>query len=263
MEKQFDRDIVTVGVVFLTLSLLHLAILLLKPYDENTLENINWLATIIAFIVAYVLCFNLVKLYGHKSTEGRFWVVVLIMLSVIFVGFFVSELLVRSDISHDVYSIFVAAAYLIFIFGILDKFKSAGVKPKLSDIGLGVLVVFVVAIIISLFINNVISGTSQVETHRSEHLLTHSVAIIAFILIFLSVLMARVMGGYVSYGWYFMALATSLNSFGYTITSVLHAIGRYSPGHYIWSISLMALTALAFSAYYQYKKHMAIICKYL
>ena len=85
------------------------------------------------------------------------------------------------------------------------------------------------------------------------------VVILAFIVTFLTVVMGRLMGDHISHGWYFLAVGAAIFCLSYTFTAILYSMGWYHEGHFIDAFNVMALNGVAFSAWYQRRKHLDLI----
>jgi hypothetical protein len=239
---------------------LFLAMLMKPLIDEPEFwAGISWLGTIIAFVLALYLSATAVVFYGTGSSEGRFWLAVTFMMLVILAGILVSSFIGDATLSFQVYTAFNAVAFLVFMMATILKLKAAGVRPDAKSAIFSAFVVGMGLVLTVLFMTTLKDYESAAYTYGEfdymQYPLNVFVSIVSFALIFLSAMMAYLMGGHISKGWYIISLAAILNALAYSFSSALSAIGAYEAGHYVDGISIMALNAVAYSAYYQYRKH--------
>jgi len=123
-----------------------------------------------------------------------------VMLIILFFGFFTGQFL-----TFKAFSIFVAAAFILITFAILDKMRVAGIKPKTQDLLVAGSAVLLILIFVSL-VMTVYSGESPSDFEMTDYTLEFFVVILAFIVTFLTVVMGRLMGDHISHGWYFLAV---------------------------------------------------------
>lgn len=249
----FDRRLIGIGVSFVVLSVILLAILILKPYDNETMATISLIATTIAFIVSFIYSMLALKLYGRKSSEGKFWFFVVIMLLILFTGSIV-------DVLHESlkFSYFAAVAFFIITYAILEKINNAGVKAKKLDYAIAIVILLGIIIFISL-VMILSDGQAPVHFEAKNYLVEFTVVILSLISTFFTVILGRTMGGHISKGWYFLAMGAGLFAISFTFISIAEVFGLYYDGHFLDAFNIIALNAVTFSAYYQRKKHLELI----
>lgn len=249
----FDRKTTGVGIIFFTGPTILLLILYLQPFDIDTMGMISLFVSIVAFIVSFSFTILLLKLYGTKSSEGRFWVYILIMLALTLVGSIVP--LIYEPLK---FSYFAAAAFLVVAYGIIEKLKLAGMKPKIADLAIATTIIMGIMAFISVVMIQR-SGTAPIEFNAADYAIEFTVVICALVATFASVLLARLMGGHISKGWYFIAFAGGLFAMSFTFISIYKVLGLYHDGHFLDAFNIMALNAVTFSAYFQRKMHLELI----
>ncbi|MCK4756955.1 MAG: hypothetical protein KAS67_00725, partial [Thermoplasmata archaeon] len=180
-----------------------------------------------------------------------------IMLTTLLAGVIVSSL-VPIDISFKMFSLFTAIAFVIIIFGILEKMKSAGVKPGKSDLAVAGIVTIFILTLISIIMRS-FRGQTPEDFNMMDYALEWFVIILAFLLTFLTVVMGCIMGAHISEGWYLLAAGAGIFAVSYILQTVLIAFGNYHGGHFIGVLDVAALFSVAFSAWYQRKKHLELI----
>jgi hypothetical protein len=264
-----DDEIAVVGGAYLVFGVGIFLALLLRPFndtlsdDQMVWANLSWFGTIAAFVIAFVLCLRIVRLYGHKSSEGYFWISVMVMLLIILSGIVVSGFVGDPRLSFEVYTAFNAAAFLLFMAATAMKLRSSGARPNARALVVSLAVLGIGLLVTGAFMMTLESYESAEFTYGdfnyADFPLHMAVTAISFALIFLSAMMAALMGGHISRGWYFMSLAAILNALAYSFSAALSAIGAYEGGHFVDGISIMALNAVAFSAYYQHRKHLELM----
>ncbi len=249
----FDRKTTMVAIVLFTYAIALLLVLYYKPFEDNLLVIISSIFTLMAFVITFVLSFLAQQLYGRKSAEGKFWFSVNIMLVILLFGFFASQFY-----SFKVFSVFVAVAFILIAYAILDKMKSSGVKPQMSDLLVAGSAILLILIFISL-VMTILSGEGPEDFRMMDYALEFFVVILAFSVTFLTVVMGRLMGEHISLGWYFLAVGAAIFCLSYSFTAILYSFGWYHDGHFIDALNVMALNGVAFSAWYQRRKHLALI----
>lgn len=250
----FDKKEITTAFSFIAFALVVLAVLLIRPLKGPDLETFSTVTMLIAFVLALIMSWQALKLYGRKSSEGKIWLSITFMLMIMLVGFFIAIAIE----SLTIFSFFVAVAFISLIIGIVDKVKTSGMKPHKSDIIFAgaivlVLILFIGLVIISMDIN-------ADETYTPANSLMEFIAVgIAFFQVFSAVIMARLLGGHISKGWYFLAAGAGLFAIYYTFLSIMMILGDTTPGHPLGAVSILSLNAVTYSAWYQRKKHLELI----
>lgn len=249
----FDRKTAIMATGLLSYAIALLIILYYRPFEDDILVIISSVITLMAFVITFFLSYLTQELYGRKSAEGKFWFFVNVMLVILFFGFITSQFL-----SFKVFSVFVAVAFILIAYAILDKMKSSGVKPQMSDLLVAGSAILLILIFISL-VMTVYSGEGPGDFRMMDYVLEFFVVILAFSVTFLTVVMGRLMGEHISLGWYFLAVGAAIFCLSYCFTAILTSMGWYHDGHFIDALNVMALNGVAFSAWYQRRKHLALI----
>ena len=97
------------------------------------------------------------------------------------------------------------------------------------------------------------------DVEFGDYRLQFATIIFAFITTFLAVILAQLMGGHISKGWYFFSAGAVVFAINYTIIVALRSMGLGNEILFMEAFSILSLNLVAFSAYYQRKRHLALI----
>ena len=251
----FDEKDLLVGWGFMSFSIMMLiGLAFLRPFDDEVIGLFSGLINLIGLILAFIFVGLSIKLYGRGSSEGKIWFRIFIALIFILIGAVAGIF----GNSFPMLAVFIGIGFVIFILSNIDKMRSAGVKPNTVDIVYASFVVVLIMIIISAFMMMWDGAPEGYEPGKNFYLYI-TVICLSFALAFTCTLMARLMGGHISEGWYFLAMGAVIFSVSFNFQAVLQEYDAYTPGHFLEAFNLMAINAITFSAYYQRRKHLALI----
>ncbi len=246
-----EKDMVF-GFVLLIFTAELAVFLLLKPFTPETRDAILSALTVAALALCLVLSYRTYRLYG-SSEEASFWQKIILMLVILTLGAFSAFF-----VSFRLYTIFVALAFFVVAWAVWGKLKAAGVKPRASDHAIAGGTVLLIILIIGLNMRY-FRGQAPEDFDMGKYAIEWIVIIMSLALTYLMVIMGRFMGGYISKGWYFMAVGAAIFCLSYTFQTVLVSLGYSLIAHPIEFLDVAALNAVSFSAYYQRKNHLALI----
>jgi len=213
------------------------------------------LLTLVAAVATIWFCVRTIKLYGVNTTEGRLWFKLIAMIITITIGLGLSAILPQK---FNPFAIGATAGFVLIIWGILERIQSAGIKPTKRDYLFGIIVLGAMDVLIALILFK-FKDEGLESLRASDHFLEIIVILLAYIATFLCILMARQMGGHISQGWFYLAFGAAMFSITYTMVTVLRAMGFYETHLWIEAFQILALNAVTFSAFYQRRRHLAMI----
>ncbi|MCK4717141.1 MAG: hypothetical protein KAT70_00620 [Thermoplasmata archaeon] len=250
---KLSRDMSYFRFALIVFALVDLAILLWRPFEAATMGNIANAFTATALILALIFSYLALKLYGN-SAEGKMWIAIITMLVSISIGMVISIILE----SYDVLSAFVILGFAVYIGGIWRRIRSAGLRPDRFDLTLAVIILVVIIGLQSLYMIHY-AGTVPADHQTAGHILPYIACVMAYILIFACVLMSRLMGGHLSFGWTILAIGAVLFSIYYAITMFRYSVGILEQGSYLEVLGVLSLNGITFTARFQWKKHLELI----
>ncbi len=253
--SSFDKEEKTFGGILMVFNLLLLAFLLLKPVSFNIMVIVAGISTLGILLLALYLCYKALQLYGNKSAEGKIWMKLVIMLSMIGLGFAISE----SRAEPAWFAGFTLVGFLVISWGIIEKIRHTGMHPGIKELGTSAVAIFAILTFISVIMRFTKDYTVVDNVDLGDYTLQFITIAVAFITTFLAILLAQLMGGHISKGWYFFSAGATVFSINYSLLTALRAMGHDEKVYFLESFSILALNLVAFSAYYQRKRHLALI----
>lgn len=251
----FDGREIAFGALLTLYTLVVLVLLLWSPFGFQAMVDLAGVVTLGALVVTLYLCNQALRLYGRRSAEGRLWFKIIALMVITAIGLVINEFI--TDEVHA-FSISAIIGFAIVAWGIIERLASAGLRPTVSDIIIaGVIVGFVLLLLFVVMFQLAESGLRGVG--MGGMWVEMVVVVLALGTTFLAVLISRLMGGYLSKGWHFVALGAATFSVTYTLVVVFKAMGLYDEFLFIEAFQVMALSSVSFSAYYQRKRHLEMI----
>ena len=248
-----DETEAAVGCGMIIFGVVLFLLLLGSPYSYNGMALLVLLAALASFIISIGSAYHTMRLYGRRSAEGRIWFYVIIMLILILLGVMLS-----AD-SDTIYSFFVGLGLFTLLWAMVSKIRSSGMAPRASDHAIAVIGVVLVLVFLSLVMMFFTDSSESQYDIWEDFKLQWAVIFLSLVVTHVSILLARLMGGYISKGWYFMAGSGAVFSVSFTYHVYLLYVGEYSNAHPSMVLNLMALMGIAYSAWFQRRKHLELI----
>ena len=253
--SSFDKKEKTFGGALAGFNLLILLVLLLKPLPHNTLTIATNVVTLVILLIALRLCIKALQLYGTRSAEGKIWLKVILMLCFIAAGLFISNITGNKEWFAGLALI----GFAIISWGIVEKMHHAGMHPGKKDLGTAAVALITALAFISVVMRFAKDYAVVTDIDLGDYKLQFATIVLAFITTFLAVILAELMGGHISKGWYFFSAGAVVFAINYSIIVALRSMGLGDEALFMEAFSILSLNLVAFSAYYQRKRHLQLI----
>ncbi len=236
-------------------SLLVLAFYLLKPFDKNIMLISSSIIIVAVLIVTLYYCIKATRLYGIKSHEGKFWNKIVWMMLVMALGIAASELL---DYGTDFFALSALVGFAIAFWAGIERLIRGGLKPSIRDL-LNVAVIELLAISLITILTVYVFNLPEISFDYGDYVLESLVILIGLAATYMMLLLGQLMGGHLSRAWYLLGAGATIFTVKYNLMLILTATDMNYQFMFLDAFDAIALLLVAFTAYYQRKKHLEMI----